>query len=68
MGLQVSEPLQDGRVGTEEEAARAAGGNSDAIIGAGVHQVDDGGDERPRCEVLAGPWAPCRAVFSNGSA
>ena len=53
--LEVREPLEDRLVGTEEEAAGAARRVADAVVGAGPHHVDDGRDQRPRREVLAGP-------------
>jgi len=41
-------------VGDKEEASRAAGGVDDGVGDGGTDDFDDGLDQRPRGEVLAG--------------
>ena len=53
VGLQGREPVDDGSVRAQEEAAGAAGRIADAVAGLGHHHVDDRGDQCPRREVLA---------------
>ena len=47
------EPLDDRPVRAQEETAGATGWVTDAVIGFGLHHIDDGVDERPGREVLA---------------
>jgi hypothetical protein len=41
-------------VGTQEEAARATGRVADGVVRVGLHHIDDGADQLPRREILAG--------------
>ena len=45
--------FDDRPVRAQEESAGATGGVTDAVVGIGLHHIDDGVDERPRREVLA---------------